>query len=92
MAADNLAYEYYGSNAAPIAVPQKKPQEQPKPDLRKVRKQRRNVRQQERASYAAVMRFAVPVVLILVAFAFLCNSFSQVRTSRLQLQKQQATL
>lgn len=92
MAQNNLAYEYYGSNAAPNAVPKNRPHEQPKPQLKKVKKQKLNTAAQERASYAAVARFAVPVAVVLVAFVILCNSYVQVRSSRLALQEQQAAL
>lgn len=96
MATNNLAYEYYGGSAVPESVPgaapKRKPEVEKAPELKKVKKQRPDIRSQEKASYARVAKFAVPVALALVALAVMCNSFSQVRSSRLELQRQQATL
>ncbi|MCM1364668.1 MAG: hypothetical protein NC122_04390 [Faecalibacterium sp.] len=96
MAADNLAYEYYTTNAVPNSVPntapQRKPEDEKKPELKKLKKQRPNVRQQEKGSYARIAKFSIPVVLAIALFAVLCNSFTLVRSSRFELRDQQELL
>lgn len=91
MAAE-FAYDYDYMSAAPAvkpqSVPQKKPDNAEKPELRKLRKPREDVRRQTVASHLAVARFFAVVAVVMAAFIVLCASFSQLRASRIAYNEQ----
>lgn len=83
MAAE-FAYDFiYESSAAPVQAPQRKPQEEVKPDLRRVQKPDIDIDKQSAAAASVVKRFSAFVVFGIVCMSIVCSSFAAVRSEKL---------
>lgn len=91
-----VEYLFDYSSAAPELFPQptpvEKPQVQDKPALKKVKKPRADLKQQTIASHMKAAKFSALVIVVMLSFVLLCTSFSALRTSRINYNKQVDTL
>ena len=91
-----VEYMFDYTSAAPELFPQqapvKKPQEKEKPELKKVKKPRADLKQQTVTSHLRTAKFSVLVITVMLSFVLLCTSFSQLRASSLNYDRQADTL
>ena len=91
-----VEYLFDYSSAAPELIPQpipeKKPQAEKKPELKKVKKPRADLKQQTVASHVKAAKFSALVIVVMLSFVLLCTSFSALRSSRINYNKQLDTL
>ncbi|MGN1444284.1 MAG: hypothetical protein ACI4XE_10605 [Acutalibacteraceae bacterium] len=91
-----VEYLFDYSSAAPELIPQpipgKKPQAEKKPELKKVKKPRVDLKQQTVASHVKAAKFSALVIVVMLSFVLLCASFSALRSSRIHYNQQLDTL
>lgn len=91
-----VEYMFDYTSAAPELFPQpvpvKKPQVQEKPELKKVKKPRADLKQQTISSHLKAAKFSALVLVVMLSFVLLCTSFSALRSSRIHYNQQLETL